>query len=199
MGNVQSQLYSFKAHGNSQDFIKLRDVFLTNPQNITNNSWATYSTVDKETPGMLVPNDNIKINFSAGYIVPILTTVFVRVMSVQPQKSDNSFEMTFATLEGHTDAGYITFSGSFNPETEEVTFNIFNETRDNHGMGHYTGLGRKIQIDQWEDVIGNVRAFLGKAKTESKMTENIKTYEYDGNQPMGKGKMVSEKTNKIDE
>ena len=78
-------------------------------------------------------------------------------------------------------------------------FSIFNETRENHGAGYVIFAGRPAQVDQWEDVMGNARKFLGKEKKDVQMQENIKTYKYDETQPMGKGKLTSDKTEKINE
>jgi len=174
----------------------LRETFLNAPQEITNNFYATYAPVQKYAENRLTPGDEIGIDIKIE-VVPIAFKIYVRVMDVQ--ESDNSFKMTFATLEGHTDAGYITFSGTFDKINGNIEFDIFNETRENHGMGYITRSGRAAQIDLWEDVLGNVRKFLGKKKEEVKMKEIIKIYEYDESKPMGKGKLKEEKTSEINE
>ncbi|MBA3706797.1 MAG: hypothetical protein H0W84_13125, partial [Bacteroidetes bacterium] len=111
--------------------------------------------------------------------------------------------MTYATLEGHTDAGYIIFSGIIDPKTNEITFTLVNETREVVGMGKLVSGSRSIQIDQWEDVIGNVKKFLGndeKGKTKViEMVEKIKEYKYDENKPMGKGQIIKQTSEEINE
>jgi len=190
-GNVQTQLYTLKTHGNAQEFTKFRETFLKSPQKITNNFYATYKPAQQADPNTLTPGDEIQID-------PMLVAfdVYVRVMDVR--SADNSFRMTFATLEGHPEAGYVMFSGSFNEETGEIKFEVLTETRESYGLSRL-GPSRPMQKDQWEDVMGNARKFLGKEKKDVTMTENVKEYKYDENQPMGKGKLISDKTETIDE
>lgn len=199
LGNVQSQLYTLKAMGTSTDFAKIKMTFLNSPQTITNNFWATYKPVQKANPSTLTPGDEIQIATHGPGIA--LSPIYVRVMNVE--SNENSFSMTFATLEGHTDAGYITFSGILNPETGQIEFNIFNETRENIGATFGSGMSRSMQIDQWEDVMGNVKEFMGKneeGKSKTiEMVEHIQEFKYDETKPAGKGELVKSTTETIDE
>ncbi len=78
-----------------------------------------------------------------------------------------------------------------------------NETREAIGAGEYIPGARAIQIDQWEDVMGNVKESLGiDEKGKSKvfeMKEIIVEYELDTTAPMDKGKAKSVEINDIDE
>jgi hypothetical protein len=132
------------------------------------------------------------------YYVPVIPCpVFVRVMDVQD--TDNSFKMTFATLEGHPEAGYVTFSGSFDEKTGVISFTVLTETREVIGISRI-GPSRSVQQEQWEIVIGNVRKNLGKDKKEVTETEHIEEYKFDATKPMGKGqKKPGDKTKIINE
>ncbi len=93
--------------------------------------------------------------------------------------------MKFETLFGHADAGYITFTGILDPETNTITFEIFNETRSNHGVQSISlKFDRGAQQDQWENVISNVAKYfqtiLGKDfdKKSVKASEHIEEYNW---------------------
>jgi hypothetical protein len=193
MGNVSSQLYSLRTLGiTPSEFNNLRDTFLNAPQTFTNNFMATYKPVQKANSNILSPGDEVGINLQPATPFPI----FVRVMNVV--KKDNYFEMTFATLEGHTDAGYITFSGVFNKKTGQMDINIFNETRENYALAYPLDFGRIAQITQWEIVMRNVQKAIEKdPKGNNKVLdiiEHIEEYKYDQASPGGKGKLVDSNT-----
>jgi len=101
-------------------------------------------------------------------------------------------------------AKYATYSAERGILNEDGTieFNIFNETREALGL-NYVISARAFQIDQWEDVIGNVKEFLGKdASGKSKvfeMIEHLEEYKYDENKPSGKGDFIKSTTESIDE
>ncbi|ABQ03644.1 RHS repeat-associated core domain-containing protein [Flavobacterium johnsoniae] len=197
MGNVSSQLYSLRTLGiTPSEFANLRDTFLNAPQTFTNNFMATYKPVQKANSNILSPGDEIGINLQPATPFPI----FVRVMNVV--KKDNSFEMTFATLEGHTDAGYITFSGVFNKRTGQMDINIFNETRENLAMAYPLDLGRGAQILQWKIVMKNIAKAIQQDpknnNTVIEITKHIEEYEYDESGTGGKGKLVESITEQID-
>jgi len=196
-GKVQTQLYSLKAHGSSQDFAKFKETILNTPQKITNNLYANYSPYKKQDTKTLTPGDAIAILPMAAYIPVSMVPVFVRVMDVQ-KDDKNSFKMTFATLEGHPEAGYVTFSGSFDEETGDLTFSILTETRQVYGLSKI-GPSRGMQQSQWQIVIGHAREALGKEEKDVKEKQTIQTYEYDEEQPMGKGKMESNVEEEIHE
>ncbi len=193
-GNVQTQLYTLKAHGNSQDFAKLKDEFLHNPQKFTNNSMATYQpiTQKKDESGKeeeLKKGDviMIKLNEMPG---ELFAPIFVRVIDVK--NDEKSFSMTFATLEGHTDAGTITFSGILNPDgTIEVK--IYNATRENVEFGFGVGWSRDIQQKQWKQVMKNIINFFEKDKKASAVA-HIEEFKYDENQKNGCGEQCTEET-----
>lgn len=196
MGNVSSQLYSLRAMGiTPSEFTNLRDTFLNTPQTFTNNFMATYKPVQKANSNILSPGDEIGINLQPATPFPI----FVRVMKVE--KTDSYFQMTFATLEGHTDAGYITFSGVFDKKTGQMSIEIFNETRENYALAYPLDMGRTAQITQWEIVMGNIRKEIEKdPKNNNKVLEiieHIEEYKYSNDGVAGKGKLVDSHTEKI--
>jgi hypothetical protein len=195
-GNVQTQLYSLKAHGNSQEFGKLKEAFINSPQKITNNTFAKYSPVNGFDKKTLNEGDEIAIQPKIG-VVPIAPVpVYVRV--IQIENNANSFKLTFATLEGHPEAGFVSFSGSIDEKTGEITVSILTETREVWGISKI-GPSRVLQKAQWEEVIGNIRESLGKEKKDVKESESIQEYKYDENKPMGKGEKKSDKTTVINE
>lgn len=89
---------------------------------------------------------------------------YVRFTNVQV--SENSFSIKAATLYGHTDAGTIEFSGTFNPETGIIDFSIHNETTNNVGID-VVGSGRGAQTSQWKQVLNNVQDYV-KGDVQSK-------------------------------
>jgi RHS repeat-associated protein len=199
-GDVQTQSFTFQAKGvDKKSFDAFKYGYVSCPQIINNNFYANYYPVsnndEPRTDGHpLKPGDNIKIDISGP-----LTNCYVRVKTAEVL--ENSFVLTFQTLEGHVDAGEITFTGSFDPKTNIFTFSINNETRVNNGSATYLG-GRILQADQWEDVIGNVKeAYLQTGHDEKniiKMEEVISEYDWDESKSI-KGKLQSTKTQPIDE
>ncbi|WP_300564699.1 RHS repeat-associated core domain-containing protein [Flavobacterium sp.] len=191
-GPVQTQLFTLKVMGNMKEFTKLKNELLTAPQNITDNFYADYHIQQQKDPKGLSEGDEIRIN-------PIIVDfdVYVRVLNVD-KDDPNKFSMVFATLYGHPEAGYVKFSGSFDSKTGQISFEVYTDTRESYGPSFF-GPSRMVQIDQWEDVMGTVREFLGKEKENTTMKEVIKVYEYDEDQPMGRGKLKSESTDVIDE
>ena len=119
----------------------------------------------------------------------LLMPIFVRVTDVD-DKNPNSFSMTFKTLEGHTDAGFITFSGILNPDgTMEV--NIYNVTRENVEGGFGLDASRGIQQKQWKNVINNIANFIGKDKKIS-ATSHVEEYKFDSTKENKMGDAVGD-------
>ena len=130
-----------------------------------------------------------------GKIGEPLAPIFVRVIAVD-NSNPNSFSMTFATLEGHTDAGYITFSGILNPNGT-IEINIFNVTRENIEGGLGLGMSRSIQQEQWKSVINNIINYLGKDKKVD-ANAHIEEYKYDESKPNGCGDACGSTTEEIE-
>jgi len=196
MGNVQSQLYSLKAMGiTSTEFTDLRNEFLNSPQTFTNNIMARYEPVQKAKSNILSSGDEIGIDLQPLMPFPM----FVRVMKVE--KTHNSFSMTFATLEGHSDAGYVNFSGIFDEKTGQMEINIFNETRENYGLGYPLNAGGMGQILQWEIVMQNIKEAIGKDDNGNYKTEetvkHIEEYKYDKFGVNGKGKLIDDRETEV--
>lgn len=196
-GDVQTQLYSLKAHGTSQEFAKFKETMLTDPGKITNNTYAKYWPIKAkgEETKKLKEGDEIEILPKIG-VVPIAPVhVFVRIMQVD--ETNTSFEMTFATLEGHPEAGYVKFSGTFDEKTKTINANILTETREVWGISKI-GPSRTLQVSQWETVINNMRTSLGKEKKDVTARESIQVYKYKETEPMGKGEKKSDTTKNIE-
>jgi RHS repeat-associated protein len=159
-GNVQFQIFRGKVTGTRGDYEKLKKEFTTRPQTITNNWWATYTPEDNN----LAVGDHIKIDIRGP------DNGDVRVADMRGDMM--SFEMSFKTLEGHPEAGAITFSGSYTLDENGVgtiEFEVFNITRLSLPPGStlFMGAGpalfsRYAQQDQWKEVIANFGDFMGK-------------------------------------
>ena len=170
--------YNIHAQGNAESFQRLKTAYTTDPGILhnPNNKWAKYDVLhplprssnwgpDKEDPSKkgsaLKIGDNMHIEITSLYKLDI----YVRFTDIQV--TENSFTIKAATLYGHTDAGTITFSGSFDPKTSKISFAIYNETTGNVGGDLITGIGRDAQQSQWTQVLNNVANYLG-GKIESK-------------------------------
>ena len=161
-GEVQLQMYKATLSGTREDFEKFKSTFTSSPQTITNNPWATYVPVDVNKDKKLSVGDRIDIAIWGD-------SGRVRVDSMSSDGS--SFDMSFKTLEGHPEAGAITFSGSYTEDAfgvGTIQFNITNVTRLSLPPGAsllgdgVTAFARSAQQDQWEDVLANLGDFMGK-------------------------------------
>ncbi|HEY1193218.1 SpvB/TcaC N-terminal domain-containing protein [Flavobacterium sp.] len=169
ISDVQNQVYTATVQGVTQkEFDAFKETFTTNPGKITTNTFATYTLIDRDGNGKLSKNDHIDIDIMGP------DDASVRVNSVS--SSSNSFSANFITLEGHTDAGYIFFTGSFKNGT--VTFEINNTTRTNTDMGLIGApiVSRAAQKAQWRRVMANFGDFF--KKPVSSATQKISEYDY---------------------
>ena len=181
-GDVQTQIYSLKAHTNSADFTKLKTQFLSEPDKLTDNFFAEYEQIPRAqaTEGKLSNGDEIAIWPSSGFVHFTVVPVFVR--AVQADETTNSFNVAFATLEGHPEAGYVSFSGTFNEKDKTVEIKIITETREVWQISRL-GPSRGMQQRQWAIVIGNFRKFLNIEKKDAEHKIHIETYKYDKDKP----------------
>jgi RHS repeat-associated protein len=162
-GPLVKATYSLKVHGNLAAFEGLKYIYTTDPGMVHNpNNEHAYYVPLKKAPTINV-GDNMKITVSAAYGI-VQEDIYVRFTNVTVTK--NTFNITAATLEGHTDAGFINFSGSFDPQTGTISFTIHNETTNNVGLD-LIGYGRIVQTTQWKVVLNNVENYL-QGKTLSK-------------------------------
>jgi RHS repeat-associated protein len=157
-GDVQHQTFLLSIGGTKGEFEKFRKAFTTDPGQITNNPWARYILDDKGKRG-LTKDDIIDIE------IPI-DSGSVRVLDVSSNK--NSFSATFQPLEGHPEAGSITFTAAFSTNEKgegSILFSIDNTTRQAMpALVRMVGSSsaRWIQKDQWKKVMGNVANFFNR-------------------------------------
>ena len=169
-GPVVKASYDLKVKGNAESFNRLKEAYTTNPGIIhnPNNKLATYYPMENQSDkdNNLGVGDHMYIDIAGPF------NDYVRFTEVNV--NNNSFQIKAATLYGHTDAGTINFSGSFDPESGTINFSIQNETTNNIGMDASTlSLGRIAQETQWKTILNNSENYLG-GKTESKtMTQEI--------------------------
>ena len=197
-GNLQDQYYGIGSKGTSDGTITKEkwdnfvNTWSSNPGAINNNFYAKYTVVTTMKVG-----NHVKIDFNALFWPTGYNSVYVRITDIEKANDLSTFSMTFKTLEGHPDAGYITFSGE---RKEDGTFKveIRNSTRGGSLPVGYSSTARATQQDQWEDVIGNIRKNLGFKKNEVFMQEYIAEYKWDSKSNK-KGELVSTKSGDLDE
>jgi RHS repeat-associated protein len=174
-GNIVKASYTLRVHGTAESFNRLKETYATNPGIIhnPNNIYATYYPLEdpKDKDNYLAVGDHMYIDIFGPF------NDYVRFTGVN--LSSNSFEIKAATLLGHTDAGTIQFSGSFDPKSGMITFTIKNETTLNLGID-VTSSGRYPQGNQWRRVLDNAEEFLG-GETESKMLNSETRNQKGGN------------------
>lgn len=155
-GPVVDATYSLQSKSNKATFDNLKTAYSTDPGIIhnPNNSFANYKPMKSSNDGgnQLAVGDHMDIDIMGGVFKD-----YVRFTDVQV--NENSFTIKAATLYGHTDAGTIEFSGTFNPKTGLIDFNIHNTTTNNVGTD-VIGLGRTAQTAQWKQVLNNVQSFI---------------------------------------
>jgi hypothetical protein len=178
-GDVEFQQFISKVISSKIEWNNFKMLFTSTPQLITNNLLATYVPVDMDNSDTLSEGDHIDIDIAG----PQNGSVEVSKIIV----NKNNFELYFHALDGHPDAGNIRFSGSFNPENNEVTFEVFNITRTRTAWyGDIVPFGYKLapatarlaQKAQWNIVMQNFGKYM-KNKTVNKT--NITTYEWNRN------------------
>jgi RHS repeat-associated protein len=182
-GNVEFQQFTSTVKGDKSEFEKFKSTFTASPQEITNNSLATYVPVDLDDSGTLTEGDHIDIDIFG----PDNGSVRVAKMIIE----DNRFELYFQALEGHPDAGNIRFTGTYS--NGSISFEVYNITRvslgwysDAYPFGFIISptLARSAQKTQWRTVMENFSSFMGKP---SEYSENIRKFEWDNkNQTIGK-------------
>jgi RHS repeat-associated protein len=181
-GPVVDATYNLQSRSNRTAFDNLKTAYTTDPGIVhnPNNSWASYKPMENTTDGdnQLGVGDHMDIDIMGGVFKD-----YVRFTDVQV--TENSFTIKAATLYGHTDAGTIEFSGTFNPETGVIDFSIHNITTNNVGTD-LVGFGRAAQTAQWKQVLNNVQTFIN-GDVQSK---TLKKEIYNQGATSGDGKKV---------
>jgi RHS repeat-associated protein len=172
--DVQSQKYTTVLSGiKPETFEKFKKQISFNPGQIINNDRAKYKLVDRDGSYGVTTGDHFDIDIDDA------PDGFVRVTSVF--KLENSVTIKVQTLSGHPDAGHNTFSVSYDPVTEELTWETHNVSRTNDNIGGIGAAGlsaREKQQKQWKDVAVKVHNFLGLPTVKS---ANATILEYDYN------------------
>ncbi|MDQ1637294.1 MAG: hypothetical protein QOF62_633 [Pyrinomonadaceae bacterium] len=170
--DVQNQIYQVSIAGVTQvEFDAFALKFMTNPGTVTNNAWATYWLIDRDKSGNASYRDKIWIDIAGP------DNADVRIESISSTK--NSLYAHFVTLAGHTDAGFISFTGQYDAQENVLTFTIDNTTRTNSEIFQFLGaypFSRYGQEDQWQAVLANIGDVLGKKIMSARQT--ISEYDY---------------------
>jgi RHS repeat-associated protein len=167
--NVQNQTYSTTVEGAKKSVGDLYTTFKQRPQELLNNSKAEFQPVDGN--GNKLDNANLKVgsNIEVDIDGP-MNNSYVRVTDEQTTK--NGFSLTFSTLEGHIEAGAITFSVNQGKEGD-ITFSINSTSKVDQGAASlFKGFARNQQKQSWLEVLDNIgKYFQGKEK-DRKVTTN---------------------------
>ena len=176
-GDVQYQDYKVRIEGSKDDYEKFKTTFLKTPDKITDNLYADYTLLDRDKSGGLSAGDKIDIDIIGPY------NGSVRVASVS--STENSFHATFITLDGHPEAGSITFSGRFSGNI--IEFQIYNITRSAEiGGGRIpfaTSVARRLQKNQWKTVMANFGDLFKKLVSSASITISKREWDDDAGQP----------------
>jgi len=165
---VQNQSYSVVVQNPKKALSDLRSTFRDSPQDVLSNSKATFQPVDKNG------NDLTKANLGIGSDIEIaidgpMNNSAVRVTGAE--SDDNSFSYTFGTLEGHIEAGEISFSASTD-KNGNITFGINSTSKVDMTLAP-DGFSRKQQAKSWQEVLTNVVNYLqGTEESRSATTKN---------------------------
>ena len=173
--DVQDQTYTSVFSGVTQEtFNNLYTSFTTDPGSIINNDRAQYRLVDRDGSYGVSNNDHFDITIKGAPF-----QAYVVVKNVTAVK--NSVTVQVQTLSMHTDAGTNTFSLSYNPENQTVTWQTRNVSRTNDnflgGIGAGAASGRPKQQQQWKDVAKSIHLGLGFPCVQS-ATANVQEFDY---------------------
>ncbi|HEY0771548.1 MAG TPA: hypothetical protein VGD31_14580, partial [Sphingobacteriaceae bacterium] len=169
----QNQVYTAEfSNVSKEDFERLKGLFTSDPGSVNDNKLATYQLVDMDGDGVVSVNDHVDIDIYG----PDNGSVVVQDVAANA----TGFVAKFATLEGHTDAGWIYFGAFYDEKTQTLTYTINNTTRTNTDMTLVLGIplavSRGAQQNQWKRVLGNVARILNGNLTSASMT--ITEYDY---------------------
>ena len=131
---VQHQTYSVVVQNGKRGVSDLQSTFKDKPQSILNNSKADFQPVDGD--GNELEHANLQ---KGSYIeIGIPGPLNNSTVKVTGETSDaNGFSMTFGTLEGHVEAGQITFSATQGKDGS-VIFSINSTSKVDNGTATST-------------------------------------------------------------
>ena len=164
---VQNQSYSVVSLNPKKSLEELRSTFKDEPQEVLSNSKATFRPIDKEGNNLENANLDIGSDIEIDIIGPMNNSA-VRVVGME--SDEDSFSYTFATLEGHVEAGEITFMAT-QDEDGNITFSINSVSKVDFGMLPES-FARNQQSKSWQEVLTNIINYLG--GTESDRRTEIK-------------------------
>jgi hypothetical protein len=177
---VQHQSYSVVVQGGKKDVSDLRSTFKDKPQAILNNSKADFQPVDGD--GNKLEHANLQ---KGSYIdIAIDGPLNNSIVKVTDETSDaDGFSMTFGTLEGHVEAGQITFSATQN-EDGSVTFGINSTSKVDNGTANAIPKiekhARESQQQSWNEVLTNVVKYLQGSEHKRRRTLTMNFYLFSG-------------------
>ena len=179
---TQNQSYNVVVQNPKKALKDLRSTFKDSPQDVLNSDAATFRPIDKKG------NDLKKANLQIGSDIEIdidgpMNNSAVRVTGAE-EGEDGSFSFTFGTLEGHVEAGNITFSAT-QDEDGNISFSINSVSKPDVGLGPEKYMRRK-QKESWLQVLTNVVNYLGGTENsrsnfavDQKDDDKIKTKYYE--------------------
>lgn len=170
LSDVQNQVYIANFKGvTREDYENLKTQFITDPGLVNDNLIADYELVDRDESGGVSVNDHVDIGIGAPGLGVSVDDSSVIVQDVAA--NDTGFMAKFATLDGHSDAGWIFFAAFYNESEGTLTYRINNTTRTNTHMSAIGGplVSRVMQQLQWKIVLSNVADILGKKPTSASM------------------------------
>ena len=170
--DVQNQKYTATFSDMSKDeFDKFKNQLSLDPGKIINNPIAKYDLIDRDGSYGVTVGDHLDIELGDNGSVVVGSV----------EVDDNYISVTVYTLKGHPDAGYNTFSASYNKENNTMTWTTENYSRTNMDVpviGDFAGwsFGRPLQKLQWRVVIDMVQLYIDKPIIEA--TKTITEYDY---------------------
>ena len=152
---VQNQSYNVVVQNPKKALNDLRSTFKDRPQDVLSNSKATFQPVDKEGNNLVKANLNVGSDIEIAIDGPMNNSA-VRVTGAE--SNDNSFSFTFGTLEGHIEAGEITFSASTDKDGN-ISFGINSVSKVDMTLAPES-FSRDQQAKSWQEVLTNVVNYL---------------------------------------
>ena len=185
IGEVQKQSYSLTIRSPDKSIQLLKDKISTDINSIYGSDKGVFSFIDKQNKNTISKNDMIQIDPLGAPIMDI----YVKVTAVKDLKGQTrgdvtiseGFSLTFRTLEGHVEAGVITFEAiKYNVNVgkngaENLTkfeFNINSTSQIDVGTATlfvHDG-SRKDQNTIWFQVLQKVNDFIGGNLQSASMT-----------------------------
>jgi len=183
-GNVQEQFYRVNGTIDNQKFEKIKNTFITNPVEVLSNNEAKFSFDYRQNEKTITKGDIFSIDIKNS------TTFDSHVIVDEFKVSKNEFTLKVSTLEGHIEAGSVTFSGSFDEKSGEFNFTISGTSRIDHaGANLFTQIARGNQKLSWTEVLQKITDMTG---SETRETVKVREYEFDPKKQSGEGKFVNQ-------